>query len=130
MEKTNLRLLDSYSSLNINRVTARETMRCVGYGARVGVTKIAYSILVYKSARKRPLPRHCIDGRVTSKAVLEDILNGLDASGIGYVPVEPQHKTTSFLVSRFVWFQLVSFLFGRRRRYVKGIFIVQKTVKK
>jgi hypothetical protein len=41
-----------------------------------------------KSARKSFLPSHCIDGRVSSKAVLEEILNGLDASDIGYVPVE------------------------------------------
>jgi hypothetical protein len=105
-------------------------MSCVGYGARVGVTKIAYGILVCKSARKSSLPRYCIDRRVTSKAVLEDILNGLDASSKGYVPLEPHHKTTNFLVSHFVRFQPVSFLFGRRRGCVKGIFTVQKTVKR
>jgi len=122
MEKTNVLILDSNSSLNINRVTKWGRMSCVGYEARVGVTKIAYDILVCKSARTWSLPRHCIDGRVTSKAVLEDILNGLDASGIGYVLVEPRRKTANFLLPHFVRFQPVSFLFGRRRGYVKGIF--------
>jgi len=90
MERTNVCLLDSYSSLNINRVTTWGRMICVGYGTRVAVTKIAYDILVCKSARKGSLPRHCIDGRDTSRAVLGEILNGLHASGIGYVPLEPQ----------------------------------------
>lgn len=103
----------------------------MGYGARVGVTQIEYDILVCKSARKLSLPRHCIDGRVTRKAVLEEMLNGLHASGIGYVPLEPQkHKTTDCLVSHFVRFQSISFLFGRRRGYVKGVLNILKTVKK
>jgi len=67
-------LLDSYSSLN-NRVTTLGRMSCVGYGARVAVTEIAYDILVCKSVRKGSLPRHCIDGRDTSRAVFEEILN-------------------------------------------------------
>jgi hypothetical protein len=54
----------------------------------MGGTTITYDILFRKSARKSSFPRNCIDGRVRSKAVLEEILNGLDASGIGYVPVE------------------------------------------
>jgi hypothetical protein len=57
----------------------------------VGGTTITYDTLFRKSARKRSFPRNCIGGRVRSKAVLEEILNGLDASGIAYVPVEECH---------------------------------------
>ena len=51
-------------------MTKWERMNCVGYGASVGETTIAYDIFICKSAKKMSLPRHCIDGNVTSKAVL------------------------------------------------------------
>jgi hypothetical protein len=112
--------------------------------ARVGGTAIACDIFVCKSAGKRSHPRHCVDGRVTIKTGLEEILCGLDTAGTGYVAVAgygypcihlKSLKTINFLVSHFGRFQHISLLFGggggwQEGGYVKGIFTVQKTVRK